>query len=189
MLSPLFLWLARYRALSLVLLVCLSAYGLFLTWGLNNFTLLFIGGVGGLIGLLVPPGRIASRRHLLWSLPALLACVVTLPWLRARMLGYVVYIIIVFKCIADISETLPSRLAVKRFIVLLGEYVLFCYLSHILMLQLMLRVFWRHQDTPAAGVVLISLITCAFLAALLYATAAARTKFDAVDRAYRFVFA
>jgi hypothetical protein len=189
MVSPLLLWLARHRLVALVLLLGLSAVTLRLTWGLTNFTLLLIGGVGAIAGLLLSPDRLASARHLVWSSPALLACIVALPWLRGVLLGYIIYIMVVCKWVADFSQVVPPSSVLKKWVIHFGEYVLLAYIAHITLLQLIFRVIWPERQTHPMGIVLIICITCALLGVLVWTTAAARRRFALVDRAYRLVFA
>jgi uncharacterized membrane protein len=67
MLSPLILWLQRYRTGLVAALLVGLVTTLFLRRSLNNITMMLIGGVGILSGLLVPPAGLASRRHLPFS--------------------------------------------------------------------------------------------------------------------------
>jgi hypothetical protein len=150
---------------------------------------MLIGGVGILSGLLVPPAGLASRRHLPFSGLALAAMLVTLPWWHFNLLGYIIYIMVVLKFVADASELLPSGAPLKRPICLLGEYVLFCYLAQIFLLQVFQRLVWKNFRTPLPSVILLMLATSAALVAACLAVAAARRRFRLADVVYRAVFA
>jgi hypothetical protein len=151
--------------------------------------MLLIGEIGVLVGMLAPLGRMSSVRHLPASFLTLVAWVVALPWWQFNLLGYVAYIIIVLKFVADFSELLPSAAFPKKVVCLLGEYVLFCYLGQIFFLQMFQRLFWKNFHTTGPWVLLIILLTCVILTAASWLLAAARRRYRAIDAAYRLVFA
>jgi hypothetical protein len=187
--SPLLLWLQRFRVGLLVCLVVGLVSALLLRRSLNNLTMMLIGGVGILSGLMVPSAKLASRRYLPVSFTVLVAWVALLPWWGSNLLGYILYIMIVLKFVADTSDLLPEKSNWKRATCLLGEYVLFCYLAQIFLLQFFQRLFWRNFKTPLSGVVLIMLVASAALFAACWILDAARRRFRFVDQAYRLVFA
>lgn len=189
MLSPVILWLQRYRTVLFVALALVSACALFVRFSLNNFALLLVGGAGMFVAVVAPVGRSASRRHVFVSLPAMLLAVAALPWLRQSLAGYILYIIIIFKCVADISLLWPPHWPARGTILLLGEYVLWCYLSHILLLQVILRFVWPHRESSGLVVALIVVATACVLLLSVRAIGWARRRFQCLDRAYRFVFA
>lgn len=189
LLSPIVLWLQKWRMILIGLLVLIVASTLFLHWHLNNVALLLVGAAGMMVGLFLPPERIACRRHLLVSVPALLLVVAALPWLRLSLSGYILYIVVVCKCVADLSLLLPARWPARRMILFCGEYVLFCYLTQILILQVIFRLAWPHRESPVLVVALIVVVTGFLMLLAARAMASARQRFSSVDRAYRFVFA
>lgn len=188
LLSPIILWLQRWRTLLLGALVLIFALTLFLRWHLNNFALLLVGASGMLMGLFLPPDRIASRGHWRVSVPAFLLVVAALPWLRNSLAGYTLYIVAVLKCVADLSLLLSARSPARRLIVFCGEYVLFCYLTQILILQAIFRLAWPHRQSPVLAVALIVVVTGFLMLLGAGAMATARRRFRFVDGAYRFVF-
>ena len=189
MLSPMVLWLQRWPALLLGALVLLCSATLFLHWHLGNFALLLVGGAGMLAGLFLPPDRVASRAHLRASVPMLLLVVAAVPWLRYSLAGYLLYIAVVFKCVADVSLVLPSHWPARKLVLFCGEYVLFCYLTHILILQAIFRLAWPHPESRYLIVALIAVVTGAVMILGARVVDAARRQFQPVDQAYRFVFA
>lgn len=188
MLSPFLLWLQRYRFTLLFFFGALVLSTVLLGRHLNNVTMLLIGGVGVFSGMLVPPAKVASAKHLWWSSIALIIWVATLRWWQFNLFAYVTYIIVVLKFAADFSQVLPPASLLKRAFCLLGEYVLFGYLAQIFLLQVARRLLWRHSDTSPAGVVTIILITSAALVLACSVLRAAR-RFNLADRAYRLIFA
>ncbi len=189
MLSPVVLWLQRRRVILLSALALIATYGLFLSWHLGNFSLLLVGSGGMLVGCLLPPDRIAARNHLCVSLPALAAVMAGLPWLRSCLVGYLLYIVVVFKAIADLSLLWSPRWPGRRLIMLSGEYVLFNYLTQILTLQIIFRALYPCRDSSVAVLGLVVIGACLVMWTCDLAVTAARRRFRLVDRMYRFVFA
>lgn len=190
LISSLLFWLQRFGLrLTYVALLAVASTLLWQNWHLNNYTLLLVGGAGLLVGCLLPPDQLGSRRHLAWSLPAATAVAITFPWLRQNLLGYIVYVVSLFKVVADSSEVLPARWWARHVVVLYGEYVLLCYLAHIVILQLIFRLIWPHRDSSLHVVGLIVAVTCTVLILLVAATRIARQNSQIVDRIYRGIFA
>lgn len=189
LLSPIVLWFQKWPTVLYCALILAFAATLFLRMRLDNFAFVLVGAVGMLVGLLLPPDHISLRGHWQFSVPCLLLAVVALPWLSYSLAGYIAYIVIVFKCVADLSLFLPVQSVIRRLSVTCGKYVLFCYLSHILILQAIFRLVWPSRESSL--IVLASIVGMTGLLMLLsvFAMDAARRRFQIVDHAYRFVFA
>lgn len=188
MLSPLVLWLKRWRLALVAGLGVAVGLSLVLRMQLNNQALLIVGFAGMLLGLFLSPGRLGSAYDLRYSAPGVLAAVLLLPWLRFRLGGYLLYVALMLKGLADAGAALPAQSLFRRTVVFCGEYVLFCYLAHILILQSIFRLLWPHRDSSMGSLLLIVALAAVLMVGSARVVAWGRGQLNCVDRVYRYVF-
>lgn len=189
LLSPALLSMQRYLGLTVVFSTILFVIALVCRRVLNNYTMILIGFVGVVSGTWVKPARVTAPWHLLVSGPAVVAMLISLPHWDDSLFCYIVYVALVLKCVCDACTLLPPRATPRRFLCLLGEYVLFCYLAQIFVLQAVSRVFMTDRRASVPWCTLIMLLTCTTLLAAVFALQASRKRVKWVDVGYRAVFA
>lgn len=189
LLSPLALWSNSYPWVPVLMgLAGLVLSALLPGWRLHNANLLLVGYLGMLLGTIAAPSQLSTGKHLpimaaLFALSAL-----AMPFLKTAFLGYLWYTAVALKTAMDACAAVSRPGCLKQLIVALGQNVLFCYLAHILLLQLIFRLLWSNAQSPWPAIAIVILGTSTILAILTRIATLVRRKSHLADRAYRLVF-
>ena len=189
MVAPLLLMAyRRYRRYELALI----SAAIVLCWvfhvRVTGPSLVILGLAGFMFGTFV-----GVRAAPVWSevlnVVLLVVYLMILPYISQNFVTYVCNIILILKCVYDLSRRINLQGSVNHVVVLFGQYSLVCYFAQIVFLQFIFRFLIHHRWPVGYQMLLLILVTCIALFFGCRALEWLRAKSRVVDSAYKFVFA
>ena len=188
-LSPLFLIFKEYKkSLIIIIAILISIYLIFDLNVLNLFGLI-ISIIAMLIGLLQDERRLYfSLRNKVLIGCLFFLCIFLMKYFDRNVLTYTLGILILLKLVYDFSKTQNPASPVSRIFAFWGQYPLVCYLSQIFFLQIIHRFVFKNRYDIGYQILLIVVITCAFLFILCKTLDLLRNRFTLIDKSYKLIF-
>ncbi len=190
LISPLFVALPKWSRLPLISATGILAFTYsFLGIEAPNIYFVIVGVVGLCVGMLIVDREVPSIDSTIVLVIGIFVIGAAMNYLSGNALLYSVGLMVFLKLIYDGAGKLDLGGQASKLVILFGQYSLVCYIAQIVFLYGLYLVLSKQKWPLGYELVLIFLLTNAFLVALSLVIGYFRRRFQLADKVYKFVFA